>query len=308
MWLFALLIGGFFFFTGVILPWVNRSRIQDTEAQLAALKKQLHELFAFLEKTGVNVPPEIVSPQKIWAWQHQNTAQSIPAPAPVIEPQSSRATFTTHTNASATMSEPHKAAPQESAVPHASFEQQFGARLPVWIGGIALALAGFFLVKYTIETGLLSPTVRIVLGMLFGGGLLYAADWVRARPQFANGTRIAQALSGAGIADLYVCLFAATSLYDLIPAFVGFAGMAAVTATAVWLSLRHGMPIALLGLIGGFLTPALVGSHDPQAPILFLYLYFVLTGLMAVSRKKGWWKLAIPTVCGAFLWVCLWLF
>lgn len=171
-----------------------------------------------------------------------------------------------------------------------------------------MALAGFFLVKYSIETGLLSPTVRVALGMMFGGGLLYAADWVRKRPAFANGARIAQALSGAGIADMYVCLFAATSLYDLIPAFAGFSGMAAVTATAVWLSLRYGTPIALLGLIGGFLTPALVGSNDPQAPILFLYLYFVLTGLLAVSRKRHCWTLAIPAVGGAFLWVCLWLF
>ena len=314
MWLFALLIGGFIFFTGVILPWVNRNRIQDTEAQLFALKKQLQELLAFLEKTGVKVPPEIVSPQKIWPWQRQEAAQPKPttytssAEATVTEPQPSHDFAASNTEANTTHKEPDSATPKKTAIPHISFEQQFGARLPVWIGGIALALAGFFLVKYSIETGLLSPTVRVVIGMIFGGGLLYAADWVRERPQFANGTRIAQALSGAGIADLYVCLFAATSLYDLIPAFVGFSGMAAVTATAVWLSLRHGMPIALLGLIGGFLTPALVGSHDPQAPILFLYLYFVLTGLMAVSRKKGWWVLAIPTVCGAFLWVCLWLF
>lgn len=314
MWFFALLIGCFFFITCVILPWVNRSRIHDTQAQLAALKMQLQEVFAFLEKTGVKVPPEIVSSQKIAPWQRQEAAQAMPAMhtssaetlAATAQPSHDFAAI--DAEASATHNEANATIPSKTVIPHISFEQQFGARLPVWIGGIALALAGFFLVKYSIETGLLSPVVRVVLGMIFGSGLLYAANWVRERPQFANGTRIAQALSGAGIADLYVCLFAATSLYDLIPAFLGFSGMTAVTATAVWLSLRHGMPIALLGLIGGFLTPALVGSHDPQAPILFLYLYFVLTGLMAVSRKKRWWGMAIPTVCGAFLWVCLWLF
>jgi uncharacterized membrane protein len=68
------------------------------------------------------------------------------------------------------------------------------------------------------------------------------------------------------------------------------------------------MPIALLGLIGGFLTPAMVSSQNPQAPILFIYLYFVLTGLMLVIRKQCWWLMAIPTVLGAFSWVCLWLF
>ncbi|MES2985246.1 MAG: DUF2339 domain-containing protein [Pseudomonadota bacterium] len=305
MWLLGLSIGGFIFFTAIILPWVSRNRIQDTQAQLAAMKKQLQELFAFLEKTGVNLPPEITSPPKIWPWQQQASASSVPASA--ADTPSASISFITTPEPSTPDREPG-VAPQKPALPSISFEQQFGAQLPVWIGGVALALAGLFLVKYSIEMGLLSPTVRVVLGMIFGGGLLCAADWVRKRPNFANGTRIAQALCGAGIADLYVCLFAATNLYDLIPASVGFTGMAAVTAAAVWLSLRHGMAVAVLGLVGGFLTPALVGSHNPQAPILFLYLYFVLTGFMAVSRKKGWWALAIPTVLSAFLWVCLWLF
>ncbi len=67
------------------------------------------------------------------------------------------------------------------------------------------------------------------------------------------------------------------------------------------------MPIALLGMVGGFLTPALVGSTDPSAPVLFLYLYFVLTGLLLVIRRQGWWWMSIPAVVGAFLWVCIWL-
>jgi len=188
-----------------------------------------------------------------------------------------------------------------------SFEQQFGAQLPVWIGGIALALAGFFMVKYSIEIGLLSPMVRVILGILFGFGMLHTANVITTKPDFANGDRIAQALSGAGISVLYVCIFAATSLYHLIPAFIGFVGMAATTALAVLLSLRRGMPVALLGLVGGFLTPAIINSGNPQAPLLFIYLYFILAGLMVVIRKQGWWVLSIPTVIAAFAWVCIWL-
>ncbi|MGX9891698.1 MULTISPECIES: DUF2339 domain-containing protein [unclassified Wolbachia] len=65
------------------------------------------------------------------------------------------------------------------------------------------------MVKYSIEIGLLGPNVRIILGLIFGISLLYAANWVHTRPKFANGMRIVQALSGAGIADLYICIFAA---------------------------------------------------------------------------------------------------
>ena len=300
---------GFLFLASLILPWINRSRIQELREEVNTLKGQLRGIFAFLEKEDVNLPTDIVSPPQSPWQQPQYVAPTyqtaISEPKQAVSEEVSAKEIAPEIEEFIAYSDTKLSEKKKERV---SFEQQFGARLPVWIGGVALALAGFFMVKYSIETGLLSPTVRVVLGMIFGVGLLYAANWVRGKESFANGTRIAQALSGAGIADVYVCIFAATSLYDLIPAFVGFSGMAAVTATAVILSLRHGMPIALLGLVGGFLTPAMVGSNDPQAPILFIYLYFVLTGLMVVIRKQCWWLMAIPTVLGAFLWVCLWLF
>jgi uncharacterized membrane protein len=188
-----------------------------------------------------------------------------------------------------------------------NLERQFGARLPVWIGGIALALAGFFLVRYTIEIGLLTETVRVALGGVFGLALIAAGHWASTRESLANGKRIGQALSGAGIADLYASLFVATTLYHLLSPAAGFVGLAAVTVGAVALSLRHGAPIAVLGLVGGFLTPLLTGSTEPNAPLLFGYLYCLLAGFLAVIRKKGWWLLAIPTVIAGFGWVVLWL-
>ena len=169
---------------------------------------------------------------------------------------------------------------------HEGFERLFGSSAYVWLGAVALALAGFFLVKYSIEIGLLSPTVRVTMGIMFGIALLCAGNGVRVHPGFANGMRIAQALSGAGIAVLYASFYAATSLYDLIPALAGFTGMSIATAVAVALSTWHGRPIALLGLLGGFLTPALVTSPHPQASILFIYLFLLLAGLMAVIRFR----------------------
>jgi uncharacterized membrane protein len=100
--------------------------------------------------------------------------------------------------------------------PKISFEKQLGERLPVWIGGVALALSGFFLVKYSIEQSLISPSIRIAMGAIFGTALLYGAKWVRVRPNFANGVRISQSLAGAGIAVLYLASYASVNLYHLI--------------------------------------------------------------------------------------------
>lgn len=186
-------------------------------------------------------------------------------------------------------------------------ERQFGGRAFVWLGGVALALAGFFLVKYSIETGLLTENVRVVLGVLFGLALLGGSAWVRARKTIADGTRIAQALAGAGIADLYGSLFAATTLYHLVPSWLGFGAMAVVTATALILSLRYGAPIAALGLIGGYATPLMI-QGEPNAPMLFGYLYLVFGSLSLVIRRQNWGWLSIPATIVAFAWVVLWLF
>ncbi len=308
MELLALSIGLFFLAT-LLLPWINRSRIKALRGEVDRLKLQLNRVIVQLDRMEPQqrhaeaAPPwhksEPAPVQPVQATQPNEPAIKAPVEAPVPAPV--YRSITEYEKSESPISE---IKPKERL----SFEQQFGARLPVWIGGVALALAGFFMVKYSIETGLLSPGVRVVLGLLFGGGLLFAAHWIRSKPGFANGTRISQALSGAAIADLYVCIFAATSLYNLIPGALGFVGMAAVTATAVILSLRHGMPIALLGLIGGFLTPAMVGSNEPNAPILFMYLYFVVAGILAVIRKQHWWIISIPTVIGAFIWVLIWIF
>jgi uncharacterized membrane protein len=201
---------------------------------------------------------------------------------------------------------PPVAAP-ESKIKPKHIEQQFGGRAFVWVGGVALALAGFYLVKYSIDTGLLTERVRITLGLIFGVALLAGSYVVRARVErIANGVRIGQALAGAGIADLYGSLFAATTLYHLVPPWLGFGAMAATTAVALVLSLRHGMPIALLGLIGGYATPAMI-EGEPNAPLLFGYLYLVFIALSVVARGRNWWWLSVPATLVAFAWVILWL-
>jgi len=189
------------------------------------------------------------------------------------------------------------------------FEFQFGKKLPVWIGGIALALAGFYLVKYTIEKGLLTQEVRIFLGTAFGFALALAGRYIRVnRPHMADGTRIAQALTGAAIADLYATSYAAVSVWHVLPPHMGFVCLALVTIFAVILSLRHGMPIAILGLAGGFLTPVMVTTDHPSAVSLFIYLYFLIAGFFALVRNQGWWVLAIPVTLLGFFWVPVWIF
>lgn len=296
-----------FLFAPLVLPWVNRHRINKLKLEVRTLRAHINAILITLEKQGIDMTPQrfpeltpYMTSTPITVPQPAAASAEIPETQAAISPEIVLASAPEQTPAA-------KPAQKKSSAKKLGFEQQFGARLPVWIGGIALAFAGFYMIKYSIESGLLDERVRVTLGTVFGVALLAAGNWVRSRPHFANGTRIAQALSGAGIADLYVSSFAAANLYHLISPVTAFICMAVVTAAAVILSLRHGAPIALLGLLGGFLTPALIGSSEPNTPLLFAYLYAVLSGLMVVIRKERWWWLSIPTVLGAFGWVTLWL-
>jgi len=109
--------------------------------------------------------------------------------------------------------------------------------------------------------------------LLFGVALLGLGEWLRPRAH-----AISQALSAAGIADLYAVLLAGVRLYALIPPLVGFALMGANTAVAVLLSLRQGPMIALLGLVGGFATPALGASGERHLGGLLAYLFLLDAG------------------------------
>ena len=186
----------------------------------------------------------------------------------------------------------------EPWVAKTTFEQRLGGTAFVWIGGVALLLAGAFLVKYGFEHNILPVRLRLTIAAVFGVVLIGAGEWMRKRS--AN---IAAALCGAGVADLYAVLLAAVKLYDgILSPSVGFVLMAIVTAAAVALSLRHGRGVAVLALVGGFAMPALIGGETRATGPLFAYLLLLEIGLIAVTGRRGWLGLSGLTLVASMLW------
>ncbi|MET0529773.1 MAG: DUF2339 domain-containing protein, partial [Microvirga sp.] len=73
------------------------------------------------------------------------------------------------------------ATPAQPTPPRQGFEEKLGSRWAVWVGGVALALGGIFLVRYSIEQNLLQPETRTALGGLFALALIGAGEWLRRR-------------------------------------------------------------------------------------------------------------------------------
>src|SRR4051812_36144554 len=145
------------------------------------------------------------------------------------------------------------------------FEERIGTRWVVWVGGLTLALGGFFMVRYSIEAGLLGPGVRTILGGLFALALLGAGEWTRRKESISEIAALPIAnipaiLAAAGTAVAFATVYAAYALYDFLAPASAFILLGIVAMATLAAALLHGPALAGLGVVGAFLTPVLVSS------------------------------------------------
>jgi hypothetical protein len=262
--------------------------------ELAVLKR----LVADLRRVAPAETPSAPAPEPIAVAPLVVMAPPVPEPEPVYVPPS-EPVFVPPIEAAPSEPEtpyvPPPPPPPRPAKPAFAFdwENLIGIKLFSWIAGVALVLAAVFFLKYSVEHGFLSPTVRATLGILTGTALLVICEMRVARGYAFT----ANAMHGAGIAILYATLFAVHALWHLVPAGVVFFLMLVVTAVAVGLSIRrNSVFIALLGLMGGFATPALLSSGENRPIGLFSYLLLLNAGLSWVAYKKRWPALTIGSL------------
>ncbi|MCK5284497.1 MAG: DUF2339 domain-containing protein [Alphaproteobacteria bacterium] len=276
------------------MPWINHSRFNSVRNDIARLQRKVKDLEVKLANAP-ELKQQVVLQQKVDVKQEE---AKFDAPEEDVE------VYVQSEIVPPMFSKTPKADWAQKA--QSTFEQNIATKLPVWIGTISLICASFFFVKYSIEHSWLEPIARVSLGGVFGGTLLAVGQWIGRREHIANSVRIGQGLIGAGLVALYISVYAAINLYGLLPPILGFGSMTVITALAVILSLRHGQPIAVFGLLGGLLTPALIGSDEPNAIAMFGYLFLLFSGMFMVLVRKGWWVLTVAALIGVFCWSIFW--
>ncbi|WJR67529.1 DUF2339 domain-containing protein [Neorhizobium sp. CSC1952] len=210
---------------------------------------------------------------------------------------------------------PGPAVPTTRAKGRENLESYLGARWPVWVGGVALAFGGIFLVRYSIEAGLLGPGARLTLAAIFGLILLAAGEIVRRRfspwamPQISerygnalSGAMIPGVLTAAGAVTLLGAIYAAHAIYGFIGPASAFILLALVSFATIALSLLHGQALAGLGLLASLATPALVASEEPNANALFVFLGLAWVAVNAASRFRRWTTVPMLANIGVGLW------
>jgi uncharacterized membrane protein len=183
-------------------------------------------------------------------------------------------------------------------------------RWGVWLGSAALLFAGVFLVRYAAEQGLLGPATRCCLAGLLGFALIAAAEWLTRHPPppVAGPFHVDQApaaLAAGGTAILFGASYGAGPYYDLLPPLLAFAAMAIASLIGLAASLRYGQLTAATGIVGAFVTPALVATENPSLPGLFAYLLIVSVAALLVVRQTAWIWLGWATTIAGGIWVCI---
>jgi uncharacterized membrane protein len=153
------------------------------------------------------------------------------------------------------------------------------------LGALALLLGVGFGFKYAVDRGWLGPGARVGLGVALGLAMLLIGETTKRR----GWAGYAQAVTGGGVAVLYLTIWASFELYQMLPGLVAFALLTGISTTAAVLALRHdSMALAVLATLGGFLNPIVVGRGTLDVEEGYAYTVALDLGVLALASVRGW--------------------
>lgn len=164
-------------------------------------------------------------------------------------------------------------------------EFRFGQKWLLIIGIVTVIFGVAFFLKYSFERGWIGPAGRVSLAYLWGLVFLMTGHFIRKKqlPWFGL------SIYGGGIAILYFATYAAFQIYHLLPQGLSFSIMVLITALACATAMAYEtQALAILGLIGGFLTPILLSTGQDNYVVLFTYMAILNVGILVISFRKHW--------------------
>ncbi|MCH8107991.1 MAG: DUF2339 domain-containing protein [Chloroflexi bacterium] len=184
-----------------------------------------------------------------------------------------------------------------------NWEQILGKNWFAIIGALTLAIGMGFFLKLAFDNDWIGPIGRITLGIAAGMAMLGAGEYSQRRvPLWA------QPVTAGGIGILYLSIYAAFGRYELIDPLLAFLFLGLVVVLSVLLALRYeSMVIALLGIVGAFLTPLLLGRDLDNPKLVLLYILVIDVGVLGVSTFRNWRWFTLVGLLGSYGLFALWL-
>ena len=298
------LIGGFVSFFALFSSNSKNNRLHEIEKEtnklsleITRLGVRLEALKKTLESQPAQAAPQAPAPQQAVP-PLQAAALAVKKPQASITPAPETAPVANSNSTVEIAIEPP--APASPAYTKPAFvpaepnfiEKGFAAAKAWLFGGNTLVRSGIvilfigvsFLIKFAVDHSHVPIELRL-MGILLSGIALLVVGWrLRdAKPQFS------WALQGGGIGVLYLTIFAAFKLYQLVPSSAAFALLAAVAFLSAFIAVRlSALPLAILGFTGGFLAPVLISTGGGSHIGLFSYYLVLNLAIAYVAFHKSW--------------------
>src|SRR5882762_8601811 len=260
---------------------LRRQSPQELTGRIYALEQRL----AKWEKWGVAAPPSPIA----HAEALHVAALPPPAVASAAPPSKPRELAPTSEPSRTGFAPPplHTSLPRDSD--SADLETVIAGRWFNRIGIVALLVAISYFLKLAFDNNWIGPSGRVMIGILLGAAMMPWSSWLLGRGY----SYFSEGIVALGEATLFLSVWAGCSYYTLYSRDVGFFGMILITSAMAAIALgRDSQRIAVLCLIGGYLTPILVSTGKDQQVVLFTYLLILGAGMLVMGERKDWYSLA----------------
>ncbi|MFM5950498.1 MAG: DUF2339 domain-containing protein [Novosphingobium sp.] len=187
---------------------------------------------------------------------------------------------------------------------HHTVEWFTGGNTIVRVGLVVLFVGLVFLARLVANAGLFPLEARLATVGLIGAALLGVGFIKRTqRPDFALH------LQGGGVAVMYLTVFAAARIYEVMPPVAAFAFMVLVAALGAALAvMQNSRVMALASFLGGYAVPVMPGGEAETPFGLFSYITILNLAVMGIAWKKSWRLLNLLGFFATFGLATLWGF
>jgi uncharacterized membrane protein len=184
-----------------------------------------------------------------------------------------------------------------------SLESRIGSQWFNRIGILAVMIGMAWFLKLAIDNHWIGPLGRVLIGLVAGAALVAWSERFR-KHDYAS---FSYSLKAVGSGILYLSLWAAFSLYQLLPAGAAFAAMILVTAFNGFMAwVQDAELLALYAIVGGLSTPLLISTGENHEVALLSYLLLLDVAVLVLVALRPWSRLLFAAFAGTALIMGAW--
>ncbi len=190
---------------------------------------------------------------------------------------------------------PNVARPRRESL---ALEQRIGTRWALVAGVITIVFAVGFFLNYAYESGWIGPLGRVLIAA--AGGLLALAIGELTRRRGYD--FVAKGVTALGFAILYATVFAAHRWYGLLGSAPAYGLATAITTAAMFYAVvLDEVIVAVLSLVGGYITPVVLSTGENLPTLLFSYVLILSAGAVLCAYSRKWSAVNIVAFFGTYL-------